>query len=977
MKAASALLLALELIVSATFIGSFCSQATAAQSGHISLAGQWRFQLDRGNANLQEQWFERSLPDKIRLPGLLPAQDIGDNVAVETKWTGDIVDKSWFTAPEYAEYRKPGNLKVPFWLQPEKHYVGVAWYQRDIEIPPDWRGKRVVLTLERPHWETRVWVDGRQAGSNNSLSTPHEYDLGTALAPGKHRLTIRVDNGLVVDVGVNSHCVTDHTQGNWNGIVGDISLRATGPVWIEDVQVYPNLATRKVRIVVKLGNRSERAGTGNLLVSVSSQSQAGKALANPMPVFVSWGESGGKAEFEITPPVCQAWDEFTPDLQKLGINLMDLTDSKHWLDSRSVMFGFREVSTQGTQFLINGRKTFFRGTLECCIFPLTGHPPTDMESWKRIIRIAKAYGLNLFRFHSYCPPEAAFVAADELGFYYQVETCWANQSTTLGDGKPVDQWVYDETDRILKAYGNHPSFLLMPHGNEPGGKKAGAYLAKWVDHFKAQDPRRLWTSGSGWPALAENQFHVTPNPRIQSWGAGLKSRINARPPETRTDYHDFIQAQRVPIISHEIGEWCVYPNFDEMRKYKGYLKPRNFEIFRDTLRAHRMSDLAHRFLLASGKLQTLCYKEEIESALRTPGMGGFELLDLHDFPGQGTALVGVLDPFWEDKGYVTATEYSRFCNRTVPLARLCKRVFTTEELLEADIEVAHFGPAPLDAAATTWKLVDDHHKAVASGKLPPCDVPVDNGTALGRVRIDLKDVPSPARYKLVVTLGPAPDGAQGVSRGKRGASPAFENDWDVWVYPPAVNTKAPPGVVMVEDLNDEALASLNAGGKVLLLIPPNRVKNDKSAKVELGFSSIFWNTAWTHRQAPTTLGILCDPKHPALALFPTEYHSNWQWWYLISQAGAMILDGLPKELRPTVQVIDDWVTSRKLGLVVEARMGGGKLLVCSIDLRKDQEHNPVARQMLHSLLHYVNSSSFKPAVALSPAAVRSLMVPAH
>ena len=977
MKAASALLLALELIVSATFIGSFCSQATAAQSGHISLAGQWRFQLDRGNANLQEQWFERSLPDKIRLPGLLPAQDIGDNVAVETKWTGDIVDKSWFTAPEYAEYRKPGNLKVPFWLQPEKHYVGVAWYQRDIEIPPDWRGKRVVLTLERPHWETRVWVDGRQAGSNNSLSTPHEYDLGTALAPGKHRLTIRVDNGLVVDVGVNSHCVTDHTQGNWNGIVGDISLRATGPVWIEDVQVYPNLATRKVRIVVKLGNRSERAGTGNLLVSVSSQSQAGKALANPMPVFVSWGESGGKAEFEITPPVCQAWDEFTPDLQKLGINLMDLTDSKHWLDSRSVMFGFREVSTQGTQFLINGRKTFFRGTLECCIFPLTGHPPTDMESWKRIIRIAKAYGLNLFRFHSYCPPEAAFVAADELGFYYQVETCWANQSTTLGDGKPVDQWVYDETDRILKAYGNHPSFLLMPHGNEPGGKKAGAYLAKWVDHFKAQDPRRLWTSGSGWPALAENQFHVTPNPRIQSWGAGLKSRINARPPETRTDYHDFIQAQRVPIISHEIGEWCVYPNFDEMRKYKGYLKPRNFEIFRDTLRAHRMSDLAHRFLLASGKLQTLCYKEEIESALRTPGMGGFELLDLHDFPGQGTALVGVLDPFWEDKGYVTATEYSRFCNRTVPLARLCKRVFTTEELLEADIEVAHFGPAPLDAAATTWKLVDDHHKAVASGKLPPCDVPVDNGTALGRVRIDLKDVPSPARYKLVVTLGPAPDGAQGVSRGKRGASPAFENDWDVWVYPPAVNTKAPPGVVMVEDLNDEALASLNAGGKVLLLIPPNRVKNDKSAKVELGFSSIFWNTAWTHRQAPTTLGILCDPKHPALALFPTEYHSNWQWWYLISQAGAMILDGLPKELIPTVQVIDDWVTSRKLGLVVEARMGGGKLLVCSIDLRKDQEHNPVARQMLHSLLHYVNSSSFKPAVALSPAAVRSLMVPAH
>jgi hypothetical protein len=183
--------------------------------------------------------------------------------------------------------------------------------------------------------------------------------------------------------------------------------------------------------------------------------------------------------------------------------------------------------------------------------------------------------------------------------------------------------------------------------------------------------------------------------------------------------------------------------------------------------------------------------------------------------------------------------------------------------------------------------------------------------------------------------------------------------------------------MVAEDLNDAAVTALKAGGKVLLLIPPNWVKNDASAKVELGFSSIFWNTAWTHRQAPTTLGILCDPRHPALAAFPTDYHSNWQWWYLISQAGAMFLDDLPKELKPTVQVIDDWVTSRKLGLVFEARMGGGKLLVCSIDLRRNLEHNPVARQMLHSLLCYMNSSSFKPAVALSPVEVRSLMVPAH
>ena len=109
----------------------------------------------------------------------------------------------------------------------------------------------------------------------------------------------------------------------------------------------------------------------------------------------------------------------------------------------------------------------------------------------------------------------------------------------------------------------------------------------------------------------------------------------------------------MPAVVHEMGQWCVYPNFDEVRKYTGPLKPKNFDIFHDSLAEHGMLDQWRDFLRASGKLQALCYKEEIEAALRTPGIGGFELLDLHDFPGQGTALVGVLDPFWESKGYIT------------------------------------------------------------------------------------------------------------------------------------------------------------------------------------------------------------------------------------------------------------------------------------------------------------------------------------
>ncbi|MBI4663850.1 MAG: hypothetical protein HY735_34040, partial [Verrucomicrobia bacterium] len=775
---------------------TFTSFAAPSQQDGLSLAGRWRFALDRNDAGIRDGWYQRKLEGEIGLPGSLPGQGIGDSITTNTYWMGQIVDRSWFTAPEYAKYREPGNLKVPFWLQPEKYYAGAAWYQRDVDVPEEWSGKRVALTLERPHWETRVWIDGRSAGTNVSLSTPHTYDLG-ALKPGPHTLTIRVDNRLVIDVGENSHSVSDHTQGNWNGIAGVIELRATPLVWIDDVRVFPNAAKRSLRVVVTSTNATDQLFEGKLTLSFEAD---GKPLRLPLSSNYKTTAADLSTEDEVqVPPETPLWDEFVPKLVLIRAELHGELGGKRVESTRVVSAGLREIAAAGTQFLINGRKAFFRGTLECAIFPKTGHPPTDVDSWKRIIGVAKAHGLNLIRFHSWCPPEAAFIAADELGFYFHVEAAsWANGSTTLGDGKPVDLWIYEETDRILKACGNHPSFVLMAYGNEPGGRYHKQYLAKWIEHFKAKDSRRLYTSGAGWPQIAENQFHVTPDPRIQAWGGGLKSRINARPPETSTDYRDYIRARSVPVISHEIGQWCVYPNFDEIPKYTGYLKPKNFEIFRDSLRAHGMGDLARQFLLASGKLQTLCYKEDIESALRTPGMGGFELLDLHDFPGQGTALVGVLDPFWESKGYVTAEEFSRFCGPTVPLARLGKRVFTTEEILEAKVEVAHFGAAPLKNVMTSWKLVNDSGKAVASGAMPAIDVPVDNGIALGTLSVSLRAIPAPARYKLVVSLEPGLPTVSmigGRTGGKTELKSRFENNWDVWVYParlePSVRASVP------------------------------------------------------------------------------------------------------------------------------------------------------------------------------------------
>jgi hypothetical protein len=938
--------------LAAALLSTVAADATnaAVQPGVISLDGEWRFAVEEYDNALGDGWIHKPLPGRIKLPGSMPEQGLGDDVTVKTKWTGSIFDTTFFTAPEYEKYRQPGNFKVPFWLQPEKYYAGLAWYQRDIEIPEAWRGKRIVLTLERPHWETHVWLDNAEEGVRNSLSTPHEYDFGMRIGPGKHTLNIRVDNRAVIDIGVNSHSITDHTQGNWNGIVGRIELSATESQWIDDVQVFPSVEKKSVTVRGTVESAAATPDVKQVKLDVGLYNTA-IDKSHPIPAVTANVVADGTFTAEI--PLgksAELWDEFHPALYRLTARLPNG-------ETKTVTFGLREFSTNTTQFLVNGRKTFFRGTLECCIFPKTGHPPTDVESWKRIIRIAKAHGLNHLRFHSWCPPEAAFIAGDELGMYFQIECAsWANQGATVGDGKPLDRWLYDEADRILKTYGNHPSLVLMTYGNEPSGAGHKAYLADWVRHYEQKDARHLYTGASGWPELAENQYEVTPLPRIQQWGDGLKSRINAKPPETLTDYRDFIAKHSVPVISHEIGQWCAYPNFDEIPKYTGYLKPKNFEIFRDSLAEHHMAAQAHDFLIASGKLQTLCYKEEIESALRTPGMGGFQLLDLHDFPGQGTALVGVLDPFWESKGYVTPQEYSRFCNSTVPLARLAKRVFTADEKITADLEVAHFGAAPIENAVTNWKLVTDDGATVASGKLPAKTIPVDNGVALGSISIGLEKVNAPARCKLVV-------GIEGTS---------FENDWDVWIYPPTVETKPPAAITVVHELDDTTLAALQAGGRILLAIPPARVAPDPKQPVALGFSSIFWNTAWTKHQAPHTLGILCDPKNPALAEFPTDSHINWQWWYLVSRAGAMILDGLPADLRPTVQVIDDWFTNRKLGLVIEGKVGAGRILITSIDLQNGPGENPVARQMLHSLLDYMAGEKFHPAVKLTPAQIRNL-----
>lgn len=928
--------------------------------GSSDLSASWHAVLDPLDKGTRARWYRQALPDplSLALPGSLEQHGIGNPATLTTPWVGDINDRSFFTAAEYERYRKPDNFKVPFFLQPDTWYRGAAWFQREIQIPEAWRNKRVELFLERPHWETRVWIDERSLGRNEALHVPHHYDLGV-LKPGPHRLTIRVDNRLIIDIGVNSHGITDHTQGNWNGIAGRIELRATEPVWIERVDLYPRLTQRtlKVRGVVRRLKDAAPIDTANIIF-------AGQATC----AAVSWNGTDGTIEASIEVNAANAvalrpWDEFDPVLHDVSVQL---ANGEEWRGR----FGWRELVATPKGFVLNGRPLMFRGALECSIFPLTGHAPTDIDSWRRIMRRTKDYGLNHLRFHSYCPPQAAFDAADEVGVYLQVETAWANQSTRTGSGLPVDKWMYEETDRILAAHGNHPSFVLMTPTNEPGGEqkplenaRRDAFLAEFVRHYAALDARRLWTAGAGWPTIDANQFHVTPTPRIQQWGEELCSRINAKPPETQTDYREFVGQYAVPTISHEIGQWCVYPNLTERRKYTGYLKAKNFDVFEDRLRDSGLRDQAPEFLYASGRLQVLCYKEDIESALRTHGMGGFQLLGLQDFPGQGTALVGVVDPFWDDKGYVTGEEYRRFCAPTVPLARMRTRVVRSGEAFPFLIDVAHFGAAPIENATVEWNIRTTQGAELAKGMFPMSTIPLGNA-------------PLGWSAQPVLTIEKA-SGARLTVRIMHLGRPIAENDWNLWIYPatkPGVRTNAAAGVRRFDRIDDVLIAHLEQGGDALVGLPGSRVANYPERPVQLGFSSIFWNTLWTQRQAPTTLGIVCDPSHPALTDFPTEGHSDWQWWYLLHRAGALRLDLLPAGTEPIVRIIDDWFTARPLGLMVELQVGRGRLLLCGFAVDEAQAQDPVSQQLIASLETYMQGDRFRPTVRVSAEQLRRIEV---
>lgn len=924
-----------------------CILSTQVHAQHISLSGKWRFAIDSADKGLREKWFLQQLTDSIQLPGTMTENGKGNDITLQTKWTGSIYDSSFFFRPSLARYREPDHLKIPFWLTPVKHYTGVAWYQRSIIIPKAYKGKRLQLFLERCHIRTMVWIDDVAVGQGNSLVAAHLFNIPDSISEGPHTITVRMDNRLEeINVGPDSHSVTDHTQGNWNGIVGKMELRALPAVYIADIQVYPDVAAQKAAIRLAIVNTTNSPATGRVAVQAVSNNTAVQHKTSVVYVRMQ-ANAGDTAYLETTLPIGKGmlrWDEFSPAVYRLSASIQ-LAAGQH---RKEVSFGMREVTVNGRSILVNGNKIYLRGDVNNCEFPLTGYAPMQVADWRKLFAVAKSHGLNHMRFHSWCPPEAAFIAADEAGFYLQPEgPTWPNHGTSLGDSRFIDQYLYDETERLLKAYGNHPSFCMFAAGNEPAGRHQAKYLDTFITHWRAKDPRRIYAAasvGMSWPLYTGADYMIKSGPRGLNW--------HTIAPETVSDYHEKTDAFNIPYITHEMGQWCAFPDFSEMGRYTGVTRAKNFELFQEELQLHDMGHQAKDFLMASGKLQALCYKQEIEKSLRTPNGAGFQLLGLQDFPGQGTALVGVLNALWQEKGYITAKEWRHFCNQTVPLTRISKFTYTNDESFVTPVEIYHYGPKDLTHAVVSWTMKDDADNLVQQGRFPATQIKRGGNTVVDSIRCSLQKITKASRLTLTVKIN----------------NTVYENNWQIWVYPERLPMVA--GNIHYTDTIDAKAARVLEEGGIVFMHAAGKVVKGK--EVVQHFTPVFWNTSWFKMRPPHTLGISLHKNHPAFRYFPTDDHSDLQWWELVNQSQVMHLEDFPKGFRPLVQPIDTWFMNRKLALILEAKVGKGRIIVSSADLQSDTTRRVAARQLLYSLQQYMTSPSFQPADSVPLSVLKDL-----
>ncbi len=929
------------------------------------ISGIWGFKLDENKEGLLGENFktESFFNDTINLPS---------TTAFEKKGTKNTKREVGFLTEEY-----------PFY--------GYAWFKKTIDIEENIQNKCIKLFLERTR-KTIVWINGKQLEEQNSLSAPHIYDISEYVVTGENEIIVLVDNTDYPTGG--GHMTSPDTQTNWNGITGRMEIQIFNDCHIQSIKTYPNIHDKSVLLKVQYS----KPITTSIIVEGVTKTLESSDKTLPTETFNVTTDENNMVEVVLQlGEKAHLWSEYTPVVYELSLYSMG--------GKRTVSFGLREFSTDKHNFLINGTPTMLRGKHDGMIFPITGYAPTTVDEWVRVFKVSKSYGINHYRFHTCCPPDEAFTAADLVGIYLQPEINFWGTLAGVNDenfNAKEQEFLIEEGFKILDSYGNHPSFVMFSLGNELWGDKDR--MNDIIKGYKAVDTRHLYTQGSNnfqwYPCIVEEddffsgvRFSIErqirgsyamcdkPLGHVQTMkpSASINYDNSIFPSEainsnsSAVDENGYIKIQygtgmklikadelgeqfvpNVPVVSHEVGQYETFPNFNEIEKYTGVLKAKNFEVFKERLEDKGMLSLADKFFQASGKLAVECYKTELESAFRSKYIAGFQLLDIQDFTGQGTALVGILDAFMDSKGTVSAKEWRSFCSDAVLLGEFDKYVYEENERFNCNILLSYFRPTKLESKSVTWQI-SDGEAIIDEGIL---SVPFDayGLVRLGSIEFNMPTAKSP--IKLTFTLS-----IEGTD---------IEKHYNFMVYPKTETIKSFDTITVngntlnVTSELEVALESLNNGERVLFL--PNEVKES----IQGFYCTDFWCYPMFRtisesmgREIPIgTMGLLIDNNHKALSEFPCEFYSTPQWYNLVTHANCAILDDTPKDFFPIVQMIDNFERNNKLGILFECNVGTGKLLVCTSRLSEIVDE-PEVKQFTKSIINYATSNSFSPCKTIS------------
>ena len=798
----------------------------------------------------------------------------------------------------------------------------------------------------------KLEIDGKEVPDyvEPSISTPHIFEV-TDLLDGEHRITLRSDNsypGLPHDAIVFSSAATDETQTNWNGLLGYVRLRTEREVFLSAVRVYPEKDRVHVQVIID-GSVPVK---GILRIQSAALEKAAEQEVNvPAGIHTIW-----LRDLKLKADV-KKWDEGEGNLYELTAELRDG-------DCKTVTFGVRDFGDDGKGHLaLNGRRIFLRSEANCCEFPETGHPPMTVEEWDKILHLYQSYGVNCMRFHSHIPPEAAFIAADQMGMLMQPELSHWNPKNAF---EAEDSYAYyqKELKQTILWLANHPSFVMMTFGNELWTGDLGRQrMDAMIELAHSLDLTRMYANGSnayygtiGCDAKSDfytSQKYFTDDLRgtfaAMPGDERIQGYINNRYPSAAVNYDESMKHLREtyakPVFSFEVGQFEVLPDFDELEEFHGISDPANLRLIQEKAEKLGLMKQWKRYVEATGEISRIGYREEVEAAMRTEDMSGISLLGLQDFPGQGTALVGMINSHMESKPFDFAKpeHFASFFRAQLPLVALPKYTYEVGETLEAEVRIANYGKEDLTGPVTYCLEGADVKQC---GELPAVTCPAGGITAAGKIRIALDRIAQAVRLDLTVEQA------------------GICNRYPIWVYP-AVRPVCPAEVYEIGVLDEKAVQVLQEGGKVYL--SPDADKGHLPSSIQTQFTTDFWSVG-TFAAQEGGMGQLIDVNHPIFKNFPTEFHTNWQWWPMASQRAIIF----PHPVKAIVTEMDSYAYMRPMAQLAEFRCGGGKLIVSSMGLQNLQEY-PEGRALLDAIYQYMTTEEFSPKEEITMKEIQELV----